>query len=362
MSENTTNKRPIQQFLMKTLNGMAYGFFATLIIGVIIDQLGGLLHISEVTGPIYAALSTAMGFGIGIGIALSLKLDGLKMVVVASMGAIATAFTVSYGSDPWIMWPPYGRPGNPLTVYLVVVFGYLIMNAILKKKTSFDILLVPLTGVLISGLLTFILSFPSDVLKIAISDFVAFSAVQQPVITSILVAVIMGMLLTAPISSAAIAILISLNGTAAAAALVGCTTQMIGFAVQSIKKNNIATILSVGLGTSMLQFKNIIKKPIIWLPTIIASAIISPTFYLLFNSVFTVVDPTETLKTGAGMGSSGLVGQLVFIGVYGYDSVMGWLFIAATIIVPLCLVWFIDLLFTKFNLYKAEDLIIEHKI
>ncbi len=362
MTENRVKERPVQQFFMKTLNGMAYGFFATLIIGVIINQLGNLLFISAITEPIYAMLSTVMGIGIGIGIALSLKLDGLKMVVVASMGAIATSFTIRYGADPWIALPSYGKPGNPLTVYFVVVLGYLLMNLILRKKTNFDILLIPLLGVIIAGVLTFVLSYPVDWLTEVIREFVKFSAQQQPVITSILVAVIMGMLLTAPISSAAIAIIISLNGTAAAAALVGCTVQMIGFAVQSVRKNNLATVLSVGFGTSMLQFKNIIKKPMIWLPTIIASAIISPIFYFLFNPVFTIFDPTKMISSGAGMGSSGLVGQLVFIGVYGYDSVLGWIFIIATLVAPLLLVWFIDFLFVKFNLYKPEDLMIEHKI
>ena len=360
MTEQVSKQRPIQQFFMKTLNGMAYGFFATLIIGVIIDQIGKLFMISAITTPIYQALSTAMGIGIGIGIALSLKLDGIKMVVVAAMGAVATAFTIRFGQDPWIALPAYGRPGNPLTVYLVVVLGYLLMNLILKKKTNFDILLIPLIGVVISGVLTFIISFPVDWLTTTISDFVAFSAQQQPIVTSILVAVIMGMLLTAPISSAAIAILISLNGTAAAAALVGCTAQMIGFAVQSARKNNIATVISVGLGTSMLQFKNIIKKPVIWLPTIIASAILSPIFYLIYQPVFTTLD--VNLKFGAGMGSSGLVGQIVFIGAYGYDSWVGWIFILSTIAAPLLLVWLMDVIFIKFNIYQAEDLIIEHKI
>ncbi len=52
-----------------------------------------------------------------------------------------------------------------------------------------------------------------------------------------LIAVLMGMALTLPISSAAIAIMLSLNGLAAGAATVGCAAQMVGFAVMSYRVN-----------------------------------------------------------------------------------------------------------------------------
>ena len=97
---------------------------------------------------------------------------------------------------------------------------------------------------------------------------------------SIIVAVVMGILLTSPLSSAAIAISINLSGFAGAA-VIGCTAQMIGFAVQSRKDNSIGVVLSIAFGTSMLQFKNILRKPIIWLPTIITSAIFRSCFLLV---------------------------------------------------------------------------------
>ena len=51
----------------------------------------------------------------------------------------------------------------------------------------------------------------------------------------IVVSVIMGMVLTLPISSAALGIILGLNGVAAGAATIGCCCQMIGFAVTSFK-------------------------------------------------------------------------------------------------------------------------------
>ena len=74
---------------------------------------------------------------------------------------------------------------------------------------------------------------------------------------------------------------------------------MIGFAVASFKENKFGGLISQGLGTSMLQVPNIIKKPVIWLPAIIASAILGP--------VSTVVLKMTNNASGAGMGTAGLV-------------------------------------------------------
>ncbi|WP_370807220.1 PTS sugar transporter subunit IIC [Faecalibacillus intestinalis] len=115
----------------------------------------------------------------------------------------------------------------------------------------------------------------------------------------------MGMALTAPISSAAIGVMLGLNGLAAGAALAGCCGQMIGFAVMSIDDNDIGDVIAIGIGTSMLQFKNIVRRPVIWLPPIIVNdAIISADFYVscLHISCCSAV--------GSGMGTAGLVGLL----------------------------------------------------
>lgn len=350
----------IRAFFIKTLNGMAYGFLATLIIGIIIQQLGRLLHISHITDPIFAALATSMGVGIGIGIAYSLRLEGMKLIAVAVMGAVASSFTVQYNSGFEIIAPVYGRPGNPLTIYIVIISGYLLMNLILRKKTNFDVLLIPFACISLSGLLTFLLSYPIGAFTALISTFVQVSSAQQPVITSILVAILMGMILTSPISSAATALVLGLNGTAAAAALVGCTTQMIGFAVQSASKNQKGTVLSIAFGTSKLQFKNVVANPIIWLPTIIASAILGPLCYYLFTPVFTTVAPI--IPSGAGMGSSSLVGQFIFLGANGYDNITAWFFVSFTLVAPALLVGAIHRLFVKMRWYKEEYFILDHNI
>lgn len=332
----------LKDFTMTTLNGMVYGLFATLIIGVIVSQFGDLLNIDMIQYTLADTLKSLMGVGIGMGIALSLKMDGLKMVVASIMGGIATSFKLQFGTGIVL-----GINNDPVTTYLVVVLGILFLQKVLVKRTPVDILLIPLLGSILAFLLTLGLSAPIGFLLTQISNGIQLSTDIAPFPMTIIIAVVMGMLLTAPISSAAIAIAINLDGIAGGAAVVGTTVQMIGFAVQSRKDNNIGMVLSIAFGTSMLQFKNILKKPIIWLPTIITSAILSPIIVLSLA--------TETDKFGSGMGSSGFVGQLRTLSEMSY-SFNAWLSIGLTVVLAAFLVFGIDLIFRKYNLISDGDL------
>ncbi len=332
----------LKQFIMTTLNGMVYGLFATLIIGVIVQQFGALLGLEVIEVNLANTLKSLMGVGIGMGIALSLEMKGLKMVVASIMGGIATSFKLQFGVGLVL-----ATNNDPVTTYLVVVLGILFLNKVLIKRTPIDILLVPLLGSAVAFLLTLGLSAPIGWGLGVISDGIDQATLIAPFPMTIIIAVVMGMLLTAPISSAAIAIAINLDGIAGGAALVGTTVQMIGFAVQSRKDNNIGMVLSIAFGTSMLQFKNILRKPMIWLPTIIASAILSPIIVLSLS--------TETTRFGAGMGSSGLVGQLQTLYEMNY-SLNGWLSVILAIGLAAVLVFIIDMLFRRFNLIVDGDL------
>ena len=144
---------------------------------------------------------------------------------------------------------------------------------------------------------------------------------------------------------------------AAAAALIGCCTQMVGFAVHTARDNKWGSVIAVGIGTSMLQFKNIIRNPLIWLPTIIASAILGP-FAMLFplDGIAKDADTVSALSAGAGMGTSGLVGPLNFFGVIGYDNWILWVMILVICIAaPIGLVYLLDLLFRKLRWIEKGD-------
>ena len=378
IQEKKNNK--ILEFFMKTLNGMAYGLFATLIIGTIFGTIGTLFAYGAGNGfcdffvnilkghdgfiGLATILQCLTGAGIGVGIALSLKFDPLKTIVLAAVGEIAACFSLSSA----FVTNPTGvehlgakfQIGDPLTIYLVCIAVALLIKYVLTKKTPVDIILVPLFGITVGLFLSLGIRYPAICVTWAIQWLVNAGTTTVPFIMGIIVSVLMGMALTAPISSAAIAAMIFVttgdNQTgliiASGAAVIGCSTQMIGFAVQSRKDNNIGTVISIGIGTSMLQFKNILKKPVIWLPTIIASAILGP--------ISTCWIKVICKGSSAGMGTAGLVGQIGTIssmldnGSEVWRIVIG--IVALQIVLPAILVFFIDLLFRKMGWIKEGDL------
>ena len=143
-------------------------------------------------------------------------------------------------------------------------------------KTKVDILITPLCCITVGSFVGLLLGPPISSFMAFLGELINISTEQQPFLMGILVSVLMGIILTLPISSAALGVILNLSGLAAGAATVGCCANMVGFAVASYRENKVNGLLAQGLGTSMLQIGNIVKKPIIWLPAIITSAILGP--------------------------------------------------------------------------------------
>ena len=374
-------KKKILNFFTLTLGGMANGLFATLIIGTIFATIGTFFTIWPNSGfcnfmvdvigtnshksGLSFVLQILTGAGIGVGIALALKLDPLKTICLAVVGELASYFSMSVSKTGSLIENNAFKVGDPLTIFLVCILVALLIKLVLRKKTSVDILIIPLFSCAVGLLLSLGVRYPAAYVTFAVQWLINVSTNAVPFIMGVVVAVLMGMALTAPISSAAIgAILFSLPATltvsaamadpsysglllASGAAIVGCSTQMVGFAIQSRRDNNIGQIISIGIGTSMLQIKNIIRKPIIWLPTIIASAILGP----ISTCWLKLVCPGAS----SCMGTAGLVGQIGTFSAMG-NTWQTWVGIfVLQIVAPIALVFGIDLLFRKLGLIKDGD-------
>ena len=126
-------EKPVLNFFIKTLNGMAYGLFATLIIGTIFATIGGLFKygqgngfcdfmasvIGDGKGGLSYVLQILTGAGIGVGISLALKFDPLKTVVLAAVGELAAYFslTTKFVTDATHPVLDAFKIGDPLTMY-----------------------------------------------------------------------------------------------------------------------------------------------------------------------------------------------------------------------------------------------------
>ena len=194
-----------------------------------------------------------------------------------------------------------GAPGEPLgafvAAYVAIEVGHLVAG-----KTKVDILVTPLISICAGAAIgLFVGPYITDFMK-WLGGLVNVNVEQSPIFGGIIVSVLMGMILTLPISSAAIGISMGLTGLAAGAATIGCCCQMVGFAVASYRENKVGGLIAQGVGTSMLQIPNIVRRPIIWIPAIVSSAILGPVASAVLHMVSTPV--------GSGMGSAGFVGQM----------------------------------------------------
>lgn len=291
----------MHKYIVERLNSMAIGLFASLIIGLILEQLGILLGV-KVLADFGLVAKQLLGPAIGVSVAYGLKAPPLVIAASLVTGAIgAGSFVTENGAI-------LSRIGDPVGAFVAGLVGAEI-GRLLQGRTRLDILVLPAATVVAGGLIGISLAPAIASLMLGIGHFINQATLLHPVPMGIVIAVTMGMLLTLPVSSAAIAISLGLSGLAAGAATVGCAAQMVGFAVISFRENGWGGLIAQGLGTSMLQIPNIAKNPRIWLPPILASAILGP--------VSTVVFQLENVPSGAGMGTSGLVGQ------FGTISVMG---------------------------------------
>lgn len=298
-------KKTLDRIFIDGLSAMAQGLFATLIIGTIIQQIGTLLggtvgDMIFVIGKVAASLT---GAGIGAAVAYRFKESPLVVVSAGTAGMVgAFAGKLLAGGLLVDGTMVYAGPGEPLgafiAAYVGIFFGHLVSG-----KTKVDILVTPVVCIGTGSVVGLLLGPPISGFMAWLGALINWGTEQQPFLMGIVVSVLMGMILTLPISSAALGIILNLSGLAAGAATVGCCCNMVGFAVASYRENKIGGLLAQGIGTSMLQVPNIVRKPVIWLPVILSSAVLGP--------VGTVVLHMTSNATGSGMGTAGLVGQIM---------------------------------------------------
>lgn len=325
-------------YLINVLNGMALGLFASLIIGLILKQIGVYSHWELLTQSGQIA-QYMMGPAIGAGVAYSVGASPLGIFASLIAGAIGAGSVHLSGHSATL------QIGEPVGALLASLAGAE-FSKLIADRTKLNIILIPAGTIIIGGLVGSLLAPYVAVMMKAIGEFINLLTTLYPLPMSILVSVTMGIILTLPISSGAIAISLGLSGLAAGASVIGCCCQMIGFAVISFRENGWGGLVSQGLGTSMIQVPNIVKNPKIWLPSIIASAIVAPIGVLGFHMT--------SNRIGAGMGSSGLVGQFATLEVMGKSA---WFPIALThFILPAIIALLVGKWMRRKNWIKEGDL------
>lgn len=360
-----------KRYFITAFSGMAHGLFVTLIAGTILAMIADWFpdnYFGRTLTGISNIAKSMMGAGIGVGIAHALKKPKLLIfsaAVAGMVGAFAEKFFPSAAAPFSAI--ALGAPGNPIGAYVATMLVIEIVS-LYAGKTKLDIILIPL-GALFLSFAGIFAAYPFIKLIGRLGDFIAFATDATPFVMGVVIAVVMGVVLTMPTSSAAIWISVAspiLTGYASGAAgvteaqynamllaggaaTVGCACHMVGFAVASFRENKWSGLIAQGLGTSMLQIPNIMKKPVIMLPMILSSAILGP----LSTCVFKV----KCGASGGGMGTSGLVG--VFDSFKYTSGALGCIgIVLLTIVLPAALNLLFSEWFRKKGWMKQNDMLL----
>ena len=297
MNRMNALKKRCKRYFIDAMGAMALGLFATLLIGTIFKTVGTYTNLSFLT-EVAGIASGASGMAIGVAVAYALGAHPLVVYSCAVVGSAGYSLgaTIALADGSSIAYTA-GPAGAYFAVLIAAEIGMLV-----SKKTKVDILVTPSVTILIGYGVAKLLCPAVAYAMYWLGDFINTATVLQPLLMGIIISVVVGIILTLPISSAAICAMIGISGLAGGAATVGCCAQMIGFAVISFRENRWSGLVAQGLGTSMLQMGNICRRPQIWIAPTLASAVCGPLSTMLFK--------LECSGVSAGMGTCGLVGPL----------------------------------------------------
>lgn len=329
---------PITNYLYKASQGIAAAVVATLGIGLLIQSIGEILGFSTLI-TIGAVTKTLLIPSLGIGISYYLKTDILTLLSATAAGVIGgRAYLFSDG----ILSLKSGEPvGALVAIGIAIVVGTFLFN-----KTRFNMILVPFASILISGLVGYFLSAPIAYTLNNVSLLITSSVSGFPLLSSMVLGLIFGLLILSPASSAAIALALQLDGSAGAAALIGCSVQFTIFAFLSLKDNDAGTFLAQLIITPKLQTGNILKHPKVALFPLILGTLLAPVGVLIFG--------LEASAEIAGMGLCALVAVFGIASSQGIGATFSYLFIV--VVLPALLTLLFKPFLIKSNLLKPNDL------
>ncbi len=357
-----------RRYFIDAMGAMALGLFASLLIGTIFDTLGNYIPWAFLkTIATYAKAAT--GMAIGVAIAHKLGAHPLVMFSCAGVGALSNALGAVIDGGAILSWAVTAGAGEgvfysagPAGAFFAVIIAAE-LGMLVSKKTPVDILVTPVVTLLVGFGAAWVFCPAISYIMYYLGIFIATATTFQPLIMGIVVSIVVGIILTLPISSAAICAMIfsasayevaCLNGTdegfllAGGAAVVGCCAQMVGFAVSSFRENKWGGLVSQGLGTSMLQMGNICRRPQIWIPPTLAAAIIGPLSTMIFK--------LECLGVSAGMGTCGLVGPIGVISQTEHSPMM-WVGLAlCCLVLPAVLSLLFSEIMRKLGWIKLGDM------
>lgn len=319
------------QFL-RSLDGLAYGLFCSQVIGYTLNWIGTLLRQGQLSswGNMITNLT---GCAVGIGIAYATGARGIVLISSALAGAICQG-----GGTSWM-----------ICAYIAIMFSVYV-GEFLRNKTPIDIFLTPMITVASACVMV---SFVAPYINIGVNWLmgqISIATTFSPVIMGMLVAIMMAILCVTPLNMLSVISVIGLGSIGCGAALAGICGTMLGLAIMSVDDNDLGDVIAIGIGTPILQFKNILKNPLILIPPILSA--------LITGALSTSLFKLECTSYGASVGCLFFEGPLAVINIMGNQAWLGLLI--TDIILPILICFSVYRSLKKLGWIKAGDLKIYH--
>ncbi|MCR5609809.1 MAG: PTS sugar transporter subunit IIC [Lachnospiraceae bacterium] len=343
-----------QSIFEKAMQGLTLGLFASVVLGTILEQIGIVVGGEYQAEIIAVAMVIKKMVGVCIGVGVATKLDAKPLVcacaaVVGYVGAFSQNIFDYAKMGGNIVFA--NDVGEPITAF-VAAYVAVCLGSFIASKTKIDYIITPVISIIPGIMVAKYVGHPVSMAMKRLGEIIDWSTTQNPVIMGMVIAVFMGLALTFPISSIAIAIALNLTGQAAGAAAIGCCVNMVGFAAASFKDNKFDGFLVQSIGTSTVQMPNIIKNPAILIPVVATSAVLGPVAICVCG----IVSTTDA----AGVGSCAFMAQIstykTMIELGNNRNVSLVYIMLMTFILPAIMSWVISEGLRKKGLIKDNDM------
>ena len=186
-----------RRYGVDALGAMAQGLFCSLLIGTILDTLGKQLGV-ELLSTIGGYASAMSGPAMAAAIGYALQCPPLVLFSLIAVGNAANGL---------------GGAGGPLAVLIIAIIAAECGKAV-SKETKVDLLVTPLVTILVGVALSAAIAPAIGAAASSVGRLIMWATELRPFVMGIVVSVVVGMVLTLPISSAAICAALGLTGLA----------------------------------------------------------------------------------------------------------------------------------------------------
>lgn len=333
----TAQKMNGKTFTMHILNGLAIGTVVALIPGALLGELFKALInvfpqgqlVLNATTMSNSMLGLVSGFLVGLNFKFS-PIQSASIGLAVILGGGAVDFTETGLA--------LAGTGDIINMGITAAIAAGLVLLLGNRLKAYTILLIPPIILIVAGgagliLLPFVAQITSF-----IGTLVAQLLNLQPIVMSILIAIVFSILIVTPITTVGIALAISLAGIGSGAGNLGVCAAGFGLAIAGWNVNPIGTSLAHFIGSPKMSMSNVFAKPKIMIPIICNAACVGA-----LAAIFNI----NGTPMSAGFGFSGLVGPVNNLNIVGWTPLNIMTTILAFAVAPIAFGLAFNYLFTR---------------